>query len=159
MRKVCFLVALLLVCALFPQSSFSQILVVIVEPCPDDDANAGMLLTSALIATWITVSGKTFGSSMLRGVAFICGGVIVFSEFETESSGCVTFTGVVAVGSILGGGIGLILTLIKHSGSPVSPKVSPSWRPDDILPYSRLPSIPQWDLGVYRRGLKLTYRF
>ena len=159
MHKVCFLVALMLVCALFAQSSFSQIPVVIVEPCPDDDFNSSMGGLTALVTAAITIGADTLGSSMLRGAGFLVGGVVLFGAQDTENLTCFTFTGMVAAGSTVGGGLGIILALIKHSKTPVSPTVSPYWRSDGMLSSSRLPSIPPWDLGVYRRGLKLTYRF
>ena len=155
MRTLCFFLVLFIGGLMIQDFAYSQTRVVIVEQCPDDEFIQSIGLVTTLVTTWVTVAGETTTSDTLRGLSFIIGGVFVLAVGEPEYTGCITLIEGLALSSIMGGGFGLILSWLNHALTLSSPNAIPTWQIRDYNPYA----MPRWDLGVYRRGLRFTYRF
>ena len=163
MRIFCFFFVVL--CLFFPSiTAKAQIPVVIVEPCPNDETIASIGTLSALVSAGVTIAGKTTTSDTLRGLSFMIGGIFVFAVHEPEDAYCFNTIDMIAVGCTVGGALGLILSWINHAlvtSSPTTPKYVLSWQKrlgSQIDTYKSY-AMPKWDLNLYRRGLRLTYRF
>ena len=155
MRTLCFFLVLFIAGFLTHNPAHSQIPVVVVEPCPDDEFIQSVGVVTVLVSAAVTIAGKTATSDTLRGLSFIIGGVFVLAVHEPENTGCITLIDGLALSSIMGGGIGLLLSWLDLSLKKPAPNTTPTWQSRDYNPYA----MPQWNISGYRRGLRFTYRF
>ena len=155
MRTLCFFLVLFIGGLMIQDFAYSQISVVIVEPCPDDELMGSIGLVTTLLTTGVTLNAETRTSAMVRGLSFMIAGGFAFILHEPEDYECFNLIDAVSVGSLLGGafGVGIVgLGCLTGSQTPTSPNSVPTWQ-------TRNYPIQRWNIGRYRRGLRFTYLF
>ena len=149
LRTLCLLFVLLIGELTFQDYAYSQ--TITIERCPDNDDVLGAAGGFMLISAGVTVAGKTTTSRTMRGLSFIIAGAFIWAVFEPES--CYQLTDALAIGGISGGALGLLASWTGCMGP--SPNSIPTWQTRGYKQYS----VPRWNIGAYKRGIRLTYRF
>ena len=132
--------------------------------CSNDGPITFMGVGLGVVSGVVTLTGDTIRDDTLRGFSFMIVGVLIDGIYEPEETSCLDLIDTIAGSFIIGGGLGLIASWVSHVIRiipPTTPKYvpSPSTPLKHLLRWQSRYRVPSWDLNLYRRGLRLTYRF